>query len=58
MYSAPGIKVKAINPLTKEETIFPNLRHAHDAFKIHHKTVHRAINEKRIANGHYWEYVQ
>jgi phage anti-repressor protein/uncharacterized protein YjgD (DUF1641 family) len=54
---AGSIKVKSIHPLTKEETIFPSLKHAHDAYKIHHKTVHRAIEGKRIANGHYWEYV-
>lgn len=60
VHHTPGgvVKVKSIHPLTKEETIFPSLKHAHDVFKIHHKTVRRAINEKRIANGHYWEFVE
>jgi prophage antirepressor-like protein len=51
-----AVKVKSINPITGAEIIHPSLKHAHDAFKIHHKTVHKAILEKRMCNGNYWEY--
>jgi phage anti-repressor protein len=52
-----SIKIKAIDPNTKEEKIFQSLTHAHTVYKIHHKTVHRAIKDKRIVHGMYWEYV-
>jgi hypothetical protein len=51
-----AIRLKCINPETKEEKIFPSLKHARDFCKVHHKTVHKAINEKRLLNGFYWEY--
>jgi hypothetical protein len=50
-----AIKVKSIHPETKEEQIFPSLTHAYKFCKVHHKTIYKAINEKRILNGYYWE---
>ena len=53
-----AIKIKCINPETKEEQIFPSLKHAREFCKVHHKTVHKAINEKKLLNGFYWELVE
>ena len=52
-----AIKIKCIHPETKEEQIFPSLTHAYKFCKVHHKTVHKAINEKKLLNGYYWEFV-
>ena len=53
-----SVAIKAINPETNEEIIFPSLRHAHDFCKIHHKTVRRAIEEKKLSHGFYWKLVE
>ena len=50
-----AIKVKSIDPETKQEQFFPSLKHAHDSCKVHHKALHKAITEKKILNGFYWE---
>ncbi len=50
-----AIKIKSIHPETREECIYPSLRHAYQFCKVHHKTVHKAIKEKKILNGFYWE---
>ena len=52
-----AIKIKCINPETKEEKIFPSLKHACEFCKVHHKTVHKAIKEKKLLNGFFWELV-
>jgi prophage antirepressor-like protein len=52
-----AVKVKCIHPETKEEQIFPSLTHAYKFCKVHHKTIYKAINEKTILNGYYWELV-
>lgn len=51
-----AIKVKCIHPETNEEQSFPSLQHAREFCKVHHKTLHKAINEKKLLNGFYWEY--
>lgn len=53
-----AIKIKAIHPHTKEEHHFPSLQHAREFCKVHHKTVHKAIAEKKILNGFYWELIK
>ena len=53
-----AIKIKCINPETKEEQNFPSLKHAREFAKVHHKTVHKAIKEKKLLNGFYWELVK
>jgi prophage antirepressor-like protein len=50
-----AVKVKAINPETNEEIIFPSLSHAYKFCKVHHKTVRKAIDDKKILNGYYWK---
>jgi hypothetical protein len=52
-----AVKVKCIHPETKEEQIFPSLTHAYKFCKVHHKTIYKAINEKTISNGYYWELI-
>jgi len=52
-----AIKIKCINPETKEEKIFPSLQHAREFCKVHHKTLHKAIKEKKLLNGFFWELV-
>jgi phage anti-repressor protein len=52
-----AIKIKCIHPETKQEQFFPSLQHAREFCKVHHKTVHKAINEKKLLNGFYWEFV-
>jgi hypothetical protein len=52
-----AIKIKCIHPETKEEQIFPSLKHAREFAKVHHKTVHKAIKDKKLLNGFYWELV-
>lgn len=52
-----AIKLKSVHPETKEEQIFPSLKHVRDFCGVHHKTIHKVINERRILNGFYWEYV-
>jgi len=51
-----AIKIKCIHPETKQEQFFPSLQHAREFCKVHHKTVHKAINEKKLLNGFYWEF--
>jgi hypothetical protein len=50
-----AVKIKSIHPETKQEQIFPSLRHAYEFCKVHHKTVRKAIDEKKLLNGFFWE---
>jgi hypothetical protein len=52
-----AIRIKAIHPETKQEQCFPSLYHAREFCKVHHKTVRKAITEKSILNGFYWELI-
>jgi hypothetical protein len=52
-----AIRIKAIHPETKQEQCFPSLYHAREFCKVHHKTVRKAITEKTILNGFYWELI-
>jgi hypothetical protein len=53
-----AVRLKAFDPKTGEEKIFPSMRHAYDFCKIHHKTVRRCINERKPYNGLYWEEIK
>ena len=52
-----AIKIKSIHPETRQERIFPSLQHAHEFCKVHHKTLRKAIDQKTVLNGFYWELV-
>jgi hypothetical protein len=52
-----AVRVKSIHPETREERIFPSLAHAYKEYKVHHKTIHKAINDKTLLNGFYWELI-
>jgi hypothetical protein len=52
-----AIRIKSINPITKEEREFPSLIHAYEFCNVHHKTIHKRIKEKKLLQGFYWSYV-
>jgi hypothetical protein len=55
-YVKGSIKIKQINPISKQEVIFNSLSDASKQYGINIKTLTKCINNKTIYAGSLWEY--